>query len=80
MQDPIVEAFDKSSHKTLMYIQQETKNGETVVKPTSDMVGKGARRWQPMAIVYFLQQKCNFYQLEAFVESSWSGSHDVVAS
>ncbi|KAL0288248.1 UNVERIFIED_CONTAM: hypothetical protein Sradi_7102300 [Sesamum radiatum] len=78
--DNIAEGFLQSSRKTLRYIPPMTQHDEIIIKPTPDMVAKGASRWQTTAVGYFLGRRPYFPQLEAFARANWRGLLQVSAT
>ncbi|KAL0444986.1 UNVERIFIED_CONTAM: hypothetical protein Slati_2221300 [Sesamum latifolium] len=78
--DSIAEAFLNSSRKTLRYIPPTTQKDEIIIKPTPAMVAHGSRRWQSIAVGYFLGRRPYFPQLEAFARANWKGLQQVSAT
>ncbi|KAL0439726.1 UNVERIFIED_CONTAM: hypothetical protein Slati_2455600 [Sesamum latifolium] len=71
--DNIANAFLNSSRKTLRYIPPQNQKDEIIIRPTTEMVEPGSKRWQSTAVGYFLGKKPYFPQLEAFAKTNWKG-------
>ncbi|KAL0289797.1 UNVERIFIED_CONTAM: hypothetical protein Sradi_7064500 [Sesamum radiatum] len=78
--DAIADAFLNSSRKTLRFIPPITQKDKILIKPTPEMVAQGSRRWQSMAVGYFLGRRPYFPQLEAFARDNWKGLQQVSAT
>ncbi|KAL0282051.1 UNVERIFIED_CONTAM: hypothetical protein Sradi_7274100 [Sesamum radiatum] len=78
--DTIADAFLKSTRKTLRYIDPLKQRDEIVIRPTTQMVEQGSKRWQATAVGYVLGKKPYFPQLEAYVRMNWMGLEFVSAT
>ncbi|KAL0445493.1 UNVERIFIED_CONTAM: hypothetical protein Slati_1677200 [Sesamum latifolium] len=76
----IADGFNNYTRKTLRYIPPERQNGEVVVRPTIDMINEGSRKWETMAVGYFLGRKTPFHQVPDYVHSIWPVVRDVTAT
>ncbi|KAL0444889.1 UNVERIFIED_CONTAM: hypothetical protein Slati_2211600 [Sesamum latifolium] len=74
------ETFTTSSRKTLRYVPPDRQNGETVVRPTIDMIKAGSKRWESTVIGHFLGHKPSFYQMNDFASSTWPSVREVIAT
>ncbi|KAL0295478.1 UNVERIFIED_CONTAM: hypothetical protein Sradi_6834600 [Sesamum radiatum] len=71
IKDVIAEAFNQSTRKNLHYIPPTIQKGEVVVRPTSEIIESGSKRWTSTAVGYFLGKRPYFHALEAFVKTNW---------
>ncbi|KAL0294506.1 UNVERIFIED_CONTAM: hypothetical protein Sradi_6884600 [Sesamum radiatum] len=78
--DSIADAFLNSTRKTLRFIPPTLQKEEILIRPTSEMVDKGSKRWHATAVGYFLGKKPYFPHLEAFAKSNWKGLQRVSAT
>ncbi|KAL0283802.1 UNVERIFIED_CONTAM: hypothetical protein Sradi_7216200 [Sesamum radiatum] len=78
--DTITDAFHNSSRKTLSYIPPTAQNGETIVRPSLDMIRNGAQRWATTAVGYFLGKRPYFHHVNEFARSVWPMVREVKAT
>ncbi|KAL0293139.1 UNVERIFIED_CONTAM: hypothetical protein Sangu_3244900 [Sesamum angustifolium] len=78
--DTIAGAFLQSSRKTLHFVPPTRQNGEVIIRPTTEVVDNGSKKWRSTAVGYFLGKRPYFPQVESFVRSNWKGLQHVSVS
>ncbi|KAL0439677.1 UNVERIFIED_CONTAM: hypothetical protein Slati_2450700 [Sesamum latifolium] len=79
-ENKFAEGFINSTRRSLRFIPSEKQNGEIIIRPTLEIVNAGARKWETMAVGYFLGRKPPFLQVQAYFQSIWPEVRDVIAT
>ncbi|KAK4383967.1 hypothetical protein Sango_3103100 [Sesamum angolense] len=78
--DKFAASFDNSTRKTLSYVHPSIQHDEIVVRPSIDVVREGSRRWDNMAVGYFLGRKPYYHHLNDYVRPVWPAVKTVTAT
>ncbi|KAL0304696.1 UNVERIFIED_CONTAM: hypothetical protein Sangu_3068800 [Sesamum angustifolium] len=73
-------SFNNSTRRTLSYVSPSIQNGEVVLRPSTDVVREGSRRWDCTAIGYFLGRKPYYHHLNDYIRKVWPVVKEVTAT